>query len=299
MEFFNVYIDINSNLCYHRYMEKQNLDYEYYHINTTVTTDIFPVDVGHQVFEPDSPDIHNNYPYYLLHFVVKGKGSIEIDGQTHIFGRNDVFILHPDTHIVYRSDPANPWEYYWINFNGLQAKNILQKLGITDEKYFVSVPLPETKKYFVQALRAKSDLFGRTYTVLGNLYGIFGCIAQAEQHTASYDEKKKILFDDIFEYIRLHLYDTELSAQSVAQHFYISPAYFSCLFKKHLNVSFKEYVNYERIKKATELIETSHLYVKSIGHMVGFADPLYFGKVFKKYRLYSPAEYKKRIQTKQ
>ena len=276
-------------------MEIQYPDYEYYHINNTVTTDIFPVDVGHQIFAKDAPDIHNNYPYYLLHFVIKGKGSIEIGGQTHIFGRNEVFILHPDTPIVYHVDSDNPWEYYWINFNGLQAKNILQRLGITNRKYYVSKPLPEAKKYFIQALRARGDIFGNTYTVLGDLYSVFGCIAQAEQHTEIYDEKKKILFDQIFEYISLHLYDKELSAQSISQRFYVSPAYFSVLFKKNLNVSFKEYVNYERIKKATELIETSNLYIKSVGHMVGFSDPLYFGKVFKKYRLYSPAEDKKML----
>ena len=284
-----------DGVWYYISMATQNLDYEYYHINTTVTTDIFPIDVGHQIFTENAADIHNNYPYYLLHFVVKGKGSIEINGQTHTFGKNEVFILHPDLPIVYHIDPDNPWEYYWINFNGVQAKNILQKLGITDEKYFLSSPLPEAKKYFVQAMRARDDLFGRTYTVLGALYNVLGCIAQSERPTEEYDERKKILFDRIFEYISLHLYDKELSAQSVAQRFYVSPAYFSCLFKKNLNVSFKEYVNYERIKKATELIETSNLYVKSVGNMVGFADPLYFGKVFKKYRLYSPSEYKKKL----
>ena len=54
-------------------------------------------------------------------------------------------------------------------------------------------------------------------------------------------------------------------------------------------------MNYERVKKATELMETSNIYIKNIGFAVGFSDPLYFGKVFKKYRLYSPNEYKKRL----
>ena len=64
------------------------------------------------------------------------------------------------------------------------------------------------------------------------------------------------------------------------------------LFKKHNNATFKQYVNYERIKKATTLIEDTDMLIKEIAGLVGFTDSLYFSKLFKKYRLVSPENYR-------
>ncbi len=305
MEFFAQSLDNSLNRRYNSGMEKKHsaphaetpdYDYDYYHINATVTTDVFPVDVGHQAFTVNHKPFSNKYPYYLLHLVAKGKGGIEINGKKHAFAKNDVFVLPPNTDITYYPDPVDPWENYWINFNGAVAKNILSQLGIDDTVYYVSKGLPAAKKYFAAAMQAQNNLASRVFTVQSCLFGVFALIAETNRKippkTAN---NEKLLFSQILEYVTVHLCDKDLSANDTAALFFISPAYFSRLFKKHMNVSFKSYVNYERVKKATELMETSNLYIKNVGFAVGFSDPLYFGKVFKKYRLYSPNEYKKRL----
>ena len=101
-------------------------------------------------------------------------------------------------------------------------------------------------------------------------------------------------FDKIFDYINKNLYSKDLKAETVAKAFFVNTCYFSVRFKKNLNVSFKEYLNYERIKKATKLLDDTDLLIKEIADAVGFSDALYFGKVFKKYRLVSPQEYRAR-----
>ncbi len=269
---------------------------KYYHINEIILKDLYPIDIGHEEHSLRKKPFKNEYPYYLLHYVTGGEGSIEMDGKHHTFGKNSVFILPPNKEIVYHpnlnatSEIKVGWGYYWINFNGLEVKKILATLGITDEKFFFEDKFTGLEKYFEKLFEKQASDVERYYSALSALLGVF-----AELHPTACGNapaKKTASFDDIFEYIQAHLYDTDLSAAKVAHAFYIDGSYFSKLFKKNLNTSFPNFVNYERIKKATTLITTTDQPIKSVATAVGYKDALYFSKIFKKYRLFSPENYR-------
>ncbi|MBQ4819520.1 two-component regulator propeller domain-containing protein [Aquimarina sp. MMG016] len=61
--------------------------------------------------------------------------------------------------------------------------------------------------------------------------------------------------------------------------------------KAWTNLTPKEFINSIRMKKATELLELGELSVAEVGYKVGFKDPKYFSKCFKKYYQKSPSEY--------
>lgn len=265
---------------------KENL--EFFHINKTISKDLFPIDVGHELHS-EKKVFPNKYPYYLLHFVKRGKGAIEFDGVKTEVTRNTLFVLPPEKSILYYAEKN--WEYYWINFNGIAAKNILSQLGFSTEQYFMHLPNASTLQYFKEALSAKNSKHSMVFTVTHCLYAIFANIAEENPSQTQLYESKD-LFTQIYDYIHTHLFEASLSADQIAKRFFISPCYFSTLFKKNINTNFKEYINYERIKKATELLESTDLSVKQIASAVGFQDALYFSKVFKRYRLISPGKFR-------
>ena len=272
---------------------------DYYHVNNAILKDIYPIDVGHGKFSLRRKAFKNKYPYYLLHYVTDGDGAIEIDGEFHVFGKNSVFILPPNKEIIYHPNVTykkNPsqnckgWTYYWINFNGLETRNILRTIGISDEKYYFEGEFEDFEKYFKIIFdHPRSDI----ETAYGATSALFGILAELHPKLDEHEPKKSQSFDEIFKYIQSHLYDTELSAFKVSNAFAISESYFSRLFRKNLNTSFPKYVNYERIKKATTLLVTTDLPVKAIANNVGYKDALYFSKIFKKYRLSSPENYRR------
>ena len=107
----------------------------YFHINNTLINDLWVVDVGSQ----DVIDLHpieNNYPYFLIQYIIKGSGYVEINGTIHPIKSKQYFVVFPDTDIKYYSDVNNPWTYYWINFNGLSALKLLAKIGITKDNFY-------------------------------------------------------------------------------------------------------------------------------------------------------------------
>lgn len=88
-----------------------------------------------------------------------------------------------------------------------------------------------------------------------------------------------------------------LSLDSVSMEIDVTPYYFSRLFKEETGINFIEYVNKLRIDKAKELLNSDgNMSIKEICMEVGFSDPNYFSRQFKKYAGISPTEYREGIE---
>ena len=93
------------------------------------------------------------------------------------------------------------------------------------------------------------------------------------------------------EYIQEH-YMEDLSLSAVASSVYVSEYYLSHLFRKEMNLTFSDYVIKVRIDKARELLrEDTSARIQEIADKVGFNDPNYFAKTYKKHTGISPREY--------
>lgn len=92
-------------------------------------------------------------------------------------------------------------------------------------------------------------------------------------------------------YIRQHL-NEELSVASLAGQFYVSPNYFSRLFKHSTGEGCNEYIVKKRMEKAKSLVETTSFSASRIALMVGYTDANYFSITFKKTYGKSPMQYR-------
>lgn len=107
--------------------------------------------------------------------------------------------------------------------------------------------------------------------------------------------KEKAAMHDIIpkvrRYIDEHL-EEELSVSSIASQFYITPNYFSKLFKRMMGEGCNEYIVRKRIEKARFLLETTSIKTGKIAMMVGYRDTNYFSLAFKKHTGYSPTAFR-------
>jgi len=84
----------------------------------------------------------------------------------------------------------------------------------------------------------------------------------------------------------------DISLDEVSRIVDISPFYFSKLFKEGTGTTFIDYLTNIRIQKACQLIEEGELSMKEIGMTVGYADPNYFSRTFKKKMGVTPTDYR-------
>lgn len=96
-------------------------------------------------------------------------------------------------------------------------------------------------------------------------------------------------------YIDDHISE-ELSVSSIAVSLYVTPNYFSRLFKRITKEGCNEYIVRKRIEKAKSLLETTSLKTGKIALMVGYRDTNYFSLAFKKHTGKSPTKYREELQ---
>lgn len=92
-------------------------------------------------------------------------------------------------------------------------------------------------------------------------------------------------------YINDHLAE-DLSVSDIAAQMFITPNYFSRLFKKVTTEGCNEYIVRKRIEKAKSLLQTTTIKTGQIALMVGYRDTNYFSLAFKKETGMSPTAYR-------
>ncbi|UVI31057.1 AraC family transcriptional regulator [Paenibacillus spongiae] len=94
----------------------------------------------------------------------------------------------------------------------------------------------------------------------------------------------------ILAYVDEHL-DDKIELQDVSALAHMSYSYFSKFFKKTMGISFTDYVNQKRIKKAELLLLTENWNVAQVAGGVGIVNMAHFYKLFKRYNGCTPKEF--------
>ncbi|MED3563182.1 response regulator [Bacillus xiapuensis] len=90
-------------------------------------------------------------------------------------------------------------------------------------------------------------------------------------------------------------YADSITLESVAEYVELSPFYFSKLFKDRFGMTFIDYLTEIRIKEAKAQMDDPAKSLKEICYSIGYKDPNYFSRVFKKLTGTSPTEYRKAV----
>ena len=112
--------------------------------------------------------------------------------------------------------------------------------------------------------------------------------------TNSADTQDNPLPLKIRNYIDANYCDSALCLQSLADYFNITTSYICIVFKKKYQKTVNQYINEKRIEKSVEYLEHSNKKIKEISVLIGYPDPNYFIKVFKKITGITPKEYRRK-----
>lgn len=99
----------------------------------------------------------------------------------------------------------------------------------------------------------------------------------------------------VFDYIDDNL-DNEITLNVTANRANLSSSYLSRIFNREMGVSFSSYVNIKKVHLAKQILISSDLSVNEIAYNVGFNEPNYFCKVFKRFMTITPAQYRVSIR---
>ena len=90
-------------------------------------------------------------------------------------------------------------------------------------------------------------------------------------------------------------FNRDLTLEEVSREVHVSPYYFSKLFKEQTGDNFINYLTLRRIETAKQLLSDGRLNVKSVCTEIGYNDPNYFSRLFKRFEGITPTEYREQF----
>lgn len=109
------------------------------------------------------------------------------------------------------------------------------------------------------------------------------------------DEPTQIVFAAV-EMIRKEIENVDFNINTIANALYLTPAYFSRVFKRKMGMTCKDFIKNYRIDLAKELLQNTDLSIQQISEKTGYATVYYFSQQFKQVTGESPGSFRKKRQ---
>jgi hypothetical protein len=85
---------------------------------------------GREHRNPDYVILRRNFPFYVLEYVVSGRGTVKLDGRPHALGPGMVFVYAPTMRCEIHTDPRDPMVKYFLSLAGADVPARLRRCGM-------------------------------------------------------------------------------------------------------------------------------------------------------------------------
>lgn len=251
-----------------------------------------------------SMDYEHSHNYYEIYYLLKGRVLYSVNNFVYPLMPGDVFIVLPNeshyTHYdgnsecerinVYCTRKSFPTDVFGeipciLDTMTHSGKIILPKKTQIDVSQILMTMLRENNH---------PDDFSQAFLVVKLAELLLQIHRNGQLVSSTMQEGKDNTIDKVVKYIETN-FNQPISLEDLANIANLSPAYFSRKFRKETGITFKDYLNLIRNKRACQALLTTDDSVTKIAADCGFSSSNYFKDIFRKMNGVSPREYRKRM----
>jgi AraC-like DNA-binding protein len=251
----------------------------------------------------------HGHDFYELIFVSFGSGIQIINGKVMPMLQGDLFFMKPGERHSYGSDDELEIINILIHPSALSKPDLKElftlpglkvQFDVNQHKRPYKIALAPQHEHTVNGLckRMKSEFHtknpGWKLAVQASLTYILIAISRAWTLFGDNKAIEELEPGPISKAIAIIYkeYREQLYVSDLARRVHLSPKYFGDLFKENCGISVQNYINKRRIDLARIMLEDNKMNITEIGFEVGFEDPNYFARIFKKMYSISPRQYR-------
>jgi two-component system response regulator YesN len=186
--------------------------------------------------------------------------------------------------------------HLWEHFNGL--KKMAQGFQKYSQIYTKFLFFNVVKELYIQqhleghTLEEAIQSVYEIQTMDEVLLKLETMIVSFEQYLCNTKDSARNEIERAKSYIYAH-YNEDISVEILAEQVFLSPGYFSYIFKKHTGQSLSRFVKEYRIEHAKRQLEETNRKIVSICQASGFSNVSYFCKSFREYYGCTPEQFRK------
>lgn len=231
---------------------------------------------------------------YQLLYIASGKGHFFINGKEEIVTAGHMVLYRPkemQKYIYYGEDQT---EVYWVHFTGSDIKNILKQYHFPSSDHILYTGnSPDYHRLFrriIQELQlCKPDYEEYLSMLLREIFILVGRQLKDDKKVSIQTPQEVEL---AIRYFNEH-FSQNISIEEYANSRHMSTCWFIRSFRQHSGITPMQYILEIRIAYAQSLLVTTTYNVTEIAEIVGYDNPLYFSRLFKKQTGMSPSEYRR------
>lgn len=255
-------------------------------------TDIgfYPAAAGHYVHR------EKGAAEWILIFCTQGRGQVVFDGTTWPVTRGTMVLLPPAKAHTYYADADQPWDIFWVHFAGDHVDDYLPQEAASESI------VVQTRTDHEDMAMLMSQFWEMIRTLSGGFsYAAVFYAAQILSATLAYlsfhspqAQTTPIGNEHVtqaIQYVYDHL-DSKVSLHVLAAQVNVSPSYLNRVFQANVGSSVTQFVTKIKVQQAEHYLIDSTLSIQQIAQRLGFSDPYYFSRVFKRNVAISPRTYR-------
>lgn len=225
---------------------------------------------------------------YKLVYIYEGKGKVDIDGKCYLIEKGDSFLVFPLHSFEIRGDSL---KYTWLEFSGYESMAMLSKIAFSK----TNPVLGKIRKDGMKELFDLPKLSTEPYA----LFRLGGRVLLLMSYYIEYFPSKTVEAEGyVYKacmFIGKNYTEPGFGVKNVVEELKIDRSYLYRLFINEMGVSVSDYITRRRILKAEVLLSNSDISVKDVAYSCGFADQMYFSRVFKKLNGKTPTQFREMI----
>jgi AraC-like DNA-binding protein len=231
----------------------------------------------------------------ILIYCLRGKGWYVIGNKRFEIGVNQ-FMLLPATreYMRYGADEEDPWTIYWVHFSGKDMDLFNRSFGISINDGPQSISFNEKRLQLWDTMYNNLEM-GFSKENLSNtnlcLYHFVATFLFPDKMPEGKRQEARDMINDTILHMRKDL-SARLTIQDMASENNLSTSHFSSLFRKATGMSPMDYFIHLKLQKACLLLYSTDTKIKDVALELGYEDPYYFSRLFKKYMNISPDQYR-------
>ena len=226
--------------------------------------------------------------HYLFHYVISGTGTLMADNakgetQTYYIKSGQGFLIFPGQITTYIADNNLPWEYAWIEFDGLRVKEAIDRTDLSLNQPVYRSHSKELRELMMNEILYIVKNSGESpFHLIGHLYLFFDYLIQSTKSSnlVSSSKMSDFYIKEAISFIEQN-FQNNITIEDIASVCGINRSYFGKIFHKSVGKSPQEFLINYRMIKATELLKLTSLSIADISSAVGYENQLHFSRAFK------------------
>ena len=233
-------------------------------------------------------------------YIAAGKGHFILDGKEVIVPAGSMVLFQPKQVQDYFYLGKDKTQVWFVHFTGREVRNILRHYEIPTDGYILHTGI--SREYEDLFRRMRDELVRCSWGYEEMLTYLFRELLMT-MHRRMTENAPRVsgFIQDEIDRARAFFdehYNEEISIEQYAVSRNMSTSWFNRSFRSAVGTSPMQYILDVRIRNAQTLLETTDYSVTSIAALVGYENPMYFSRLFRKAKGLSPSKYRKTFREK-